>query len=196
MEKSPSEKPVSASPSEEPSPGEPAQAPPAQTPSESAGEEAIDRLRTELANKTQEAQELRDKYLRAYAELENFKKRALKDQAEWVKYANESLLRELLTVMDNLRRAQSHAPSSSELSPWVAGVELTVKQFDETLAKFGVTTIKALGQPFDPTVHQAMLQVESEMEEGIIVEELQKGYLLHDRVLRPALVAVAKKKSL
>lgn len=158
-------------------------------------EEELEQLKARLDQKSREAQEFMDKYLRTYAELENFKKRIAKDQADWIKYANEELLRPLLTVMDNLMRAKAHSQPSPELSQWVAGVELTVKQFEETLAKFGVTAIKTLGLPFDPSAHQAMLHVDSEAEEGTVVEEFQKGYLLHDRVLRPALVAVAKKKS-
>ena len=157
--------------------------------------EELEQLNARLDKKSQEAQESMDKYLRTYAELENFKKRIAKDQADWIKYANEGLIRELLTVMDNLMRAKAHSQPSPELSQWVAGVELTVKQFEETLAKFGVTAIKTVGLPFDPSVHQAMLHMDSEAEEGTVVEEFQKGYLLHDRVLRPALVAVAKKKS-
>ena len=159
-------------------------------------EEELEQLNARLDKKSQEAQESMDKYLRTYAELENFKKRIAKDQADWIKYANEGLIRELLTVMDNLMRAKAHSSQPSpELSQWVAGVELTVKQFEETLAKFGVTAIKTVGLPFDPSIHQAMLHMDSEAEAGVIVEEFQKGYLLHDRVLRPALVAVAKKKS-
>jgi len=158
--------------------------------------EELEQLNARLDKKSQEAQESMDKYLRTYAELENFKKRIAKDQADWIKYANEGLIRELLTVMDNLMRAKAHSSQPSpELSQWVAGVELTVKQFEETLAKFGVTAIKTVGLPFDPSIHQAMLHMDSEAEAGVIVEEFQKGYLLHDRVLRPALVAVAKKKS-
>ena len=164
-------------------------------PEMASSEEELEQLKAELEKKSQEAQELMDKYLRTYAELENFKKRVVKDQAEWIKYANEGLLRELLPVTDNLERALGHAKSVPELSQWVAGIALTVKQFEEILAKFGVTAIQTLGLPFDPSVHQAMLQVEREVEEGTVVEELQKGYFLHDRVLRPALVAVAKKRS-
>lgn len=158
-------------------------------------EEEIEQLKARLDQKSQEAHDFMDKYLRTYAELENFKKRIAKDQADWIKYTNEGLIRELLTVMDNLMRAKAHSQPAPELSQWVAGVELTVKQFEEILAKFGVTAIKTLGLPFDPSVHQAMLQIVSKAEEGTVVEEFQKGYLLHDRVLRPALVAVAKKKS-
>ena len=194
MEQKPLEKPLSQPPSEETSSGEPAAVQPEHPSPESTLEEELERFKAELEKRTQEVQELKNKYLRSYAELENFKKRTIKDQAEWVKYANEALLRELLTVMDNLMRAKSHTPSSSEVSQWMTGVGLTVKQFEETLAKFGVTAIKALGKPFNPAVHQAMLQMESEAEEGTVVEELQRGFLLHDRVLRPALVAVAKKK--
>lgn len=154
----------------------------------------LEHLKAELDKKTREAQEFTDKYLRVYAELENFKKRAAKEKANWIKYANEDPLKEFLTVLDNLSRAKDHSNTSSELSQWAEGVSLTIKQFEDILTRFGVTPIKALGTPFDPSVHQAMSQVESDQEDGIVIEEFQTGYRLHDRVLRPALVAVAKKK--
>lgn len=169
---------------------------PAPAPAEAAvPQEELERLKAELEKKSREAGEYKEKYLRAYAELENFKKRILKDQAEFIRYANEALLRELLVVLDNLERARAHAPSLPEATPWIEGIVLTVKQLEEIMAKFGVTPIQAVGLPFDPSIHQAMLQVERDDQEGTVVEEFQRGYLLHERVLRPALVAVAKKKS-
>ena len=157
-------------------------------------ETELERLKAELDKKTKEAQEFNDKYLRTYAELENFKKRAIKEKSDWIKYANEDLLKEFLTVQDNLSRAKDHGNSSTELSQWLEGVSLTIKQFEDILARYGVKPMKALGTPFDPSVHQAMSQMESDKDEGIVIDEFQKGYYLHDRVLRPALVVVAKKK--
>ncbi|HXC61789.1 MAG TPA: nucleotide exchange factor GrpE, partial [Nitrospiria bacterium] len=99
----------------------------------------------------------------------------------------------LLPVLDNLARAIGHAKESRNLDKLVEGLELTQKEFVSVLNKFGVTAIESLGQPFDPVHHQAMLQVDTDdQEENTVVEEFAKGYLLHDRVLRPALVSVAK----
>ena len=158
-------------------------------------ENEIETLKTSLEGKSQEVKELRDKLLRSYAEIENYKKRTAKDREEWVNYANEGLLKELLTVLDNLSRAKTHGELTPELSKWMDGVTLTIKQFEGLLTKFGVRPIEAVNRPFDPSVHQAMAQVESEGEEGTIVEEYQKGYWLHDRVLRPSMVTIAKKKN-
>jgi molecular chaperone GrpE len=165
------------------------------TPAEEAQSETVlDCLKSELDKKNLEAQEFTDKYLRACAELENVKKRVKKEKSDWIKYANEDLLKEFLTVLDNLSRAKDLGDSSTEPSQWLEGVSLTIKQFEDILARFGVKPIKALGTPFDPSVHQAMSQMESDEDEGIVIEEFQKGYRLHDRVLRPAMVVVAKKK--
>ena len=149
---------------------------------------------SELDQKNKALEKTTNKYLRTYAELENFKKHAAKEKADWIKYANEDLLREFLTVLDSLSRAKSHGESSPELSQWIEGVSLTIKQFEDTLGRFGVTPIQAVGVPFNPSVHQAMSQVESEEAAGTVIEEFQKGYRLHDRVLRPALVSVAKNR--
>ena len=145
---------------------------------------------THLAAEKKEAHE---RYLRTYAEFENYKKRVTKDQRDQSRYANEQLLKALLPVLDNLARAIGHAKESGHLDKLVEGLELTQKEFVSVLNKFGVSAIESLGQPFDPVHHQAMLQVETdEQEENTVVEEFEKGYLLHDRVLRPALVSVAK----
>ena len=99
----------------------------------------------------------------------------------------------MLPVLDNLARAIGHAKESKNLDKLIEGLELTQKEFLSVLNKFGVTAIESLGQPFDPAHHQAMLQIETDdQEENTVVEEFQKGYLLHNRVLRPALVSVAK----
>lgn len=140
-----------------------------------------------------EKKEVYERYLRSYAEFENFKKRVAKEQSDQSRYANERLLKALLPVLDNLARAIGHAKESRNLDKLVEGLELTQKEFVSVLNKFGVTAIESLGQPFDPVHHQAMLRVETDdQEENTVVEEFEKGYLLHDRVLRPALVSVAK----
>jgi molecular chaperone GrpE len=142
---------------------------------------------------TAELREINDKYLRLYAEFENYKKRVNKDKEELVKYGNESLLYELLPVIDNLEMALKHA--SDNISEGVVqGVEITLKELQKTLEKFGLSVIEANGKPFDPLVHHAMTQVErDDVDEKIVVEEFRKGYMFRDKVLRPSFVAVSKK---
>ncbi len=135
---------------------------------------------------------VRDRYLRLAAEFENYKKRAQKDQAEYTKYIHERLLRELLPVLDNLQRALQHARQSGGTNGLIEGVELTSKQYLEVLSRFGVRPIPSVGLPFDPAVHQAVATVDPQGQApNTIVEEFEKGYYLHDRVLRPAIVTVA-----
>jgi molecular chaperone GrpE len=140
-----------------------------------------------------EINEVNNKYLRLYAEFENYKKRVNKDKEELVKYGNENLLYELLPVVDNLELALKHA-SEDISSGLIEGVEITKKELMKILEKFGISTIEAEGKPFDPSVHHAMTQVErDDIDENIVVEEFRKGYMLRDKVLRPALVSVSKK---
>jgi molecular chaperone GrpE len=126
------------------------------------------------------------------AEFENYKKRVQKDQAEYTRYAHERLLRELLPVLDNFQRALQHAQQSGGTNGLIEGAELTCKQYLEVLSRFGVRPIPSVGQPFDPAVHQAVATVDPQGQApNTIVEEYEKGYYLHDRVLRPAIVTVA-----
>ena len=145
-----------------------------------------------LAAKIEEVKALQDKYLRLAAEFENFKRLAQRDQREYYRFANESLLKELLPIIDNLERAIRSSKGSPGSDGLIQGVELSLKQFLETLAKFGVRPVNSVGEAFDPSRHQAVAHVESEDASGkIVVEEYQRGYLLHDRILRAAMVAVA-----
>jgi molecular chaperone GrpE len=140
-----------------------------------------------------EFQEINAKYLRLYAEFENYKKRVSKDKEELIKYGNESLLYEILPFIDHLEMALKHA-SNEVSSGLVQGVEITLRDLRKTLEKFGLTAIEADGKPFDPVVHHAMSQVErNDTEDNTVVEEFRRGYMLRDKVLRPALVAVSKK---
>lgn len=142
---------------------------------------------------TAELQEMNDKYLRLYAEFENYKKRVNKDKEELIRYGNENLLYELLPVIDNLEMALKHA-SDNVSEGLVQGVEITLKELQKTLEKFGLSTIEASDRPFDPLIHHAMMQVErDDVDEKTVVEELRKGYTYRDKVLRPSLVAVSKK---
>lgn len=155
-------------------------------------------------NLEEELNEQKDKYLRLYAEFENYKKRVAKDKEELVRYGNESLLYELLPVLDNLEMALKHASNdvnndvSAEYQPRMAGlvqgVEITLREFLKVIDKFGLTPIIAINKVFDPSLHHAMTQVErDDVDEHTVVEEFRKGYMLRDKVLRPSLVAVSKK---
>ena len=149
-------------------------------------------LEQALAARTEEAKTSQDKYLRLAAEFENFKRLAQKQKQDYSQFANESLLKELLPIVDNLERALQCVREGRTTDGLVQGVELTLKQFTETLAGFGVKPVASLGVPFDPTCHQAVARQESKTAaENTVIEEYQKGYQLHDRILRAAMVVVA-----
>lgn len=153
----------------------------------------LDELRQQLEKKESEARENYDRFLRQVAELENFKKRVAREKGEALRYANESLIKDLLPVLDNLERAVDHARGGGNGKPLVEGVEMVLKGFLDVLSKHGVTQISAKGESFDPERHEAIAQVESaEYEPNTVVEEHHKGYYLLDRLLRPSLVSVAK----
>jgi len=149
-------------------------------------EEKIEKAETE----TKEAY---DRFLRASAELENYKKRTQKEMAEFRKYANASLVKELLGVVDNLERAIESSNGSNEEGQLSEGLDLTLKELLKIFKTFHASPIEALGKPFDPCYHQAMMQQETaDQPENIVLNELQKGYMIHDRLLRPAMVVVSK----
>ncbi len=152
----------------------------------------LTKVQTRLEEKTREAAENFDKWLRAVAELENFKKRTQKDKADLLKFGNESLLKALLPVLDNLERAIRHGREAGEKSPLLEGVEITYKQFLNVLEKFGVKPISAAGEIFDPEKHEAVSQQESDEEPNRVISEIEKGYGYHDRLLRPSKVIVSK----
>ncbi len=143
-----------------------------------------------------EADEARDEYLRLYAEFDNYKKRTAKDKAELAKYANESILNELLTSVDNLEVALKHADEEDSNKAFLDGVEMTLRELYRTFEKFGVTPIKAEGEPFDPEFHHAVAHLErDDMDENMVVVELRKGFIYRDKVLRASMVSVSKKPS-
>jgi len=150
-------------------------------------------LRQQLETKETEAKNYYERLLRQAAELENYKKRSGRERDDAIRYANESLLKDLLPVVDNLERAIAHASGGGNGKPLVEGVEMVLRGLTDVLAKHGAMPIAAQDQPFDPTKHEAMTQVETDDHEpNSVVEELHKGYMLRDRLLRPALVSVAK----
>lgn len=155
-------------------------------------EQEIETLKSHVETKTKLAQENYDRFLRAQAELENYKKRVEKEKSGLVKYGNEELIKAILPVIDNLERALDHHTEGNP-EGLIEGIQITINQFHQVLEKFGVTRIAAVGESFDPAKHEAMMQVESsEHEPNTVVSELQKGYFLNDRLLRPAMVSVAQ----
>ena len=160
-----------------------------------AGEDAPE-LKGEdaLTAAKQEAGDYYDRLLRLSAEFENYKKRASRELSDFRKFANETIIKELLGVIDNLERALASAVDQKSNAGSIAeGIELTLKEVLKILEKNGVTVIAAEGEAFDPTYHQAVLQHETpDQPPNTVVQELQKGYLLHSRLLRPSMVAVSK----
>lgn len=153
----------------------------------------LESLRQQLETKEREARTNYERLLRQAAELDNFKKRSIREREESIRFANETLIKDLLPVVDNLERAVAHAHADGNGRPLVEGVEMVIRGFLDVLNKYGVTQIEAMGQPFDPVKHEAMAQVESEDHQpNTVVEEHHKGYLFHSRLLRPALVSVSK----
>lgn len=157
---------------------------------------APDELNAEVLRAHEQAQETFARYQRLAADFENYKRRTRQDLADRTQYANEELLRKLLPVMDSFKRLIDHAPPDID-SAWFEGVKLVARQFEATLEAQGLSTIRALGAKFDPSQHEAIAREETdEHEEGTIIEEMQPGYRLHDKVLRPTLVKVAQPPAL
>lgn len=143
----------------------------------------------EAAEPTLEVAELRDRHLRLLADFDNFRKRAERELEDRTRYMLAEPIRELLPVLDNLERALAAQGAEGDL---LRGVEMIARQFLDVLRRFGVEPIPAVGAPFDPRRHEAVMSVEStDVAEPTVVEELQRGYVLRDRLLRPALVRVA-----
>jgi len=156
----------------------------------------VEQLARALEQKTKEAAEANEKYLRTYADFENYRKRMQRDLAEFRRYANEQLAHELLPVVDHLGLALQHSgePGETIQEGLREGVELVYKQFRDVLEKFGVKAFAAEGEPFDPARHDALMQVVKEdAPENTVVQVLQDGYLYYDKVLRHAKVGVSKR---
>jgi molecular chaperone GrpE len=160
-------------------------------------ESAIDKLQAVLKEKTADVESLNDRLLRLQAEFENYKKRAARERGEFVRFANEGLLLELLPVGDSLEHAAATTRSGTDAQGVAEGLDVIRRLFQATLEKVAVKAIEALGHEFDPNFHQAVIQVEStDGRDNIVVEEVRKGYLLEGRLLRPAMVKVSKAKVL
>lgn len=152
-----------------------------------------EQLNIELLQTREEIKKHQELYLRAMADMDNLRKRTQREKEELAKFANENILRDILPVIDNLERAVEHAEQSTGNGGLLEGVQMTLTHFFQVLTRFGVEPVISLGLPFDPAVHQAMGQLETdEYPANTVAQEMQKGYLLNDRLLRPAMVMVAK----
>jgi len=159
---------------------------------EASEREEVRRLQDALEAKTREVAELQDKSLRLMAEFDNARKRAAREREDHIRFANESLLRELLPVLDNFDRALHAAKGDPAAAAVATGVELIQRELQRVLEKFGATPFVSVGQPFDPERHEAVASVPTtKVPEMTVVEETARGYTLHGRVLRPAMVTVA-----
>jgi molecular chaperone GrpE len=157
-------------------------------------EEPGDELKTALDEKGKEIDELKQKLLYQQADFENFKKLKAREKQEVLRFGNETLIKELLPVIDNLERAIEHAGKTDEAKAIAEGVALTLNGFLKVLEKFNVSRVDAAGKKFDPNLHEAVYQEETEkVEPGTVIGEFQKGYVMDGRLLRPSMVSVAKR---
>ncbi len=151
-------------------------------------------LKKELEEKEEKIKSLEERILYLQADFENFKKLKAKEKQDTLKYANEIIVKELLPVVDNLEMALKHAESTEDYKGIHEGVKITLNEFLKVLEKAGVIPVEALGQKFDPNFHEAFYQEEREdVEPDTVVAELQKGYLLKERLIRPSRVGVSRK---
>ena len=163
-------------------------------------EEEVQEVKKELPPEKSESELLqaelentKNKLLRALADFDNYKKRAAIEREQFVQFANETLISELLPVIDGFGRAMDAAKKIKSGEEMIKGLALIKKQLEDVLKKHGVEEVEALGKPYDANLHEAILQKEHKGPEGVIIEEMQKGYLLHGRVIRPSMVIVSKK---
>ncbi len=154
----------------------------------------VETLQAKVEVLEKEKAELTDRFLRVGAETENFKKRLTREKEDFVKYSNEKVVRELLPVVDNLERALAHAEEAGEGGALLDGVKMTLDLFQKVLADLGVSPVQSVGEPFNPERHEAVQQIDSaDHEPNIVVSEFQKGYMLQERLIRPAMVVVSKR---
>ena len=151
-------------------------------------------------NLEKKIEELNDKLLRSLAENQNLRKIHEKEREDLIKYSSSSFAREILNLADNLERAFSLFKDdpklkSDEFKDTMLGIELIEKELINSFDKNGIKSFESMDKKFDPNFHQALNEVESEQEDGMVINEIQKGYMLNDRLLRPALVSISKKKT-
>ena len=149
-----------------------------------------------VAEAKAEAQRFKDQWMRSAADFDNFRKRSRKELEDTRKAGREELLKDLLPVFDNLERAMTSAERATEVKPVSDGLKLVLRQFTDTLGRSGITKVPTVGLPFDPSMHEAIQQVETdEVAPGTVMAEVQPGYLQGDRLVRAAMVVVSKPKS-
>jgi molecular chaperone GrpE len=164
----------------------------AEASTEEAADHADPQASTELDNLRRQAEENYQRFLRVQADFDNFRRRARQEKEEFAKYASLKLIEQLLPIVDNFERALQSSRETSDFEALAKGLDMTSRQLAQVLEQEGLRPMESVGQPFNPEYHQAIMQVESEEhEEGIVVEEVQKGYMLKDKVLRPAMVKVS-----
>ena len=143
---------------------------------------------------SRERDELKNRFLRLAAETENYKKRTEREKAEFLKRANESLVKDLLPILDNLERALGHADQQADEESLRQGLELIYQDLKKVLERYGLEAVEAEGNPFDPELHEAMMQQENaDVEDNTVLQQLQKGYKFQGRLIRPAMVVVSKR---
>jgi len=159
-------------------------------------DDPIKELEAKLETKEKEAGETYDRLLRVSAEFDNFKKRSTREMDEYRKFANQSLIKEMLSVVDNLELAMNSTNGHKAIDKdLLQGLEMTHKEILKVFEKFNVKPIDAIGQPFDPAFHEAVMQEETnDFPKNTVINEMQRGYMIHDRLLRPSMVVVAKSK--
>ncbi|MEC0247893.1 nucleotide exchange factor GrpE [Paenibacillus chitinolyticus] len=146
----------------------------------------------ELDELRKAAEESQQRLLRAQADFDNFRRRTRQEKEEFAKYASLKLIEQMLPVIDNFDRALVSSRETQDFEALTKGIEMVYRQLGQLMTQEGLTPIEAVGQPFNPEFHQAIMQVESDdYEEGIVVEEVQKGYMLKDKVIRPSMVKVS-----
>ncbi|WP_407083121.1 nucleotide exchange factor GrpE [Paenibacillus aurantius] len=146
----------------------------------------------ELEELRKQVEEHQQRFLRAQADFDNFRRRSRQEKEDFAKYASAKVIEQLLPIVDNFERALTSSKETKDFEALLKGLEMTARQLEQVLKNEGLQAMETVGQPFNPDFHQAIMQVESEEHgEGIVVEEVQKGYVLKDKVLRPAMVKVS-----
>lgn len=141
-----------------------------------------------------ERDDYKDRYMRLAAEFENYKKRSERERADFLRRANENIIKELLPVLDNLERAIEHGRAPGAQEALLEGVDMIAQELKKLLTRHGLADVVALGQPFNPELHQAVMQQDDDtVPENTVINEMQKGYVFHDRLLRPSMVVVSKR---
>ncbi|MBP1156358.1 MULTISPECIES: nucleotide exchange factor GrpE [unclassified Paenibacillus] len=154
--------------------------------------ESQDAVSQELEELRKQVEENQERFLRTQADFDNYRRRTMKEKEEFAKYASLKLIEQLLPVVDNFERALTASKDNKDYDALAKGIDMIFRQLDGVLTSEGLKPMETVGTPFNPEYHQAIMQVDSEEhEEGIVVEEVQKGYILKDKVLRPAMVKVS-----